>query len=110
MLPVVAERIVGLAPALNPDHPLPREQVFGNLKRLHYDLAGFPVPTLLTALKDIADPDRIFYGSDWPFTPTAPVEALARQIAETDSLDDAWRAKIYRDNPLRLFPRLSAKP
>jgi predicted TIM-barrel fold metal-dependent hydrolase len=107
MLPVVADRIVGLAPALMPGRSLPREKVFGNLKRLHYDLAGFPVPTLLEALKDIADPEHIFYGSDWPFTATPAVAALAAQIAETQSLDDAWREKIYRGNALKLFPRFA---
>ncbi len=105
MLPVVAERLAGLGPALAPGRAIQRKKLFETLRHFHYDLAGFPIPTLLQALNDIADPRRILYGSDWPFTPTPMVDGLATQIAETQILDDAWRQGIYRDNALKLFPR-----
>ena len=106
-LPVMADRIADLVPAFMTEQAVSKEHFFAALRRLHYDLAGFPVPRLLNALLDIADTDRILYGSDWPFTPTRPAAQRAEQIDETALLDDVTREKIYRTNALGLFPRLS---
>ena len=107
-LPVLAERIGAIAGALRPETGS-RDSVFEHLRRLHYDLAGFPVPTLLRALKDIAAPERVLYGSDWPFTPAPATRALADALDATDLIDPDWRRQIYRDNALRLFPGLAAR-
>ena len=106
-LPVMADRIIGLVPAFMPEQNVSKEQIFASLRRLHYDLAGFPLPRLLNALLDIADTDRILYGSDWPFTPVRIVTEIIEQIDNTELLDDPTREKIYRANALALFPRLS---
>ena len=107
-LPVLADRIVGLSPALGLSRPITEEYFFGKLRGLYYDLAGFPVPRLLAALQEVADPGRIMYGSDWPFTPEALVAKLAQELAETPLLDDAARRRLYRDNALALFPHFAA--
>ena len=58
------------------------------------------------ALLQIADSGRIFYDSDWPFTPLPIVTRLAGEIDGTALFDDATRTRILRDNALALFPRL----
>lgn len=104
-LPVIADRVVGLSPALQLSRPITEEDFFGKLRGFYYDTAGFPVPRLLGALLQVADPTRIVYGSDWPFTPDPLVVKLAGRLAETPLLDDAARRQIYRENALALFPR-----
>jgi predicted TIM-barrel fold metal-dependent hydrolase len=77
------------------------------LRRLYYDLAGTPVPTLLTALLNIADPQKIFYGSDWPFTPIGAAQNLAAKIDETPLIDSNMRQAILSGNAVRLFPQFT---
>ena len=105
-LPVVAARIADQAHNLSLEPPLTRHEVFGTLRKLHYDLAGSPLPTLARALFDIADPGRIHYGSDWPFTPDESVATLADEIDEAEMFDDDLRRRVLVDNTLDLFPRL----
>lgn len=51
------------------------------LRRLHFDLAGMPLPEMLPALRSVADPTHLHYGSDWPFTPLPVVEHWTRRLA-----------------------------
>ena len=105
-LPVVARRIADQAGNLSIDPPLTPDEVFGTLRKFHYDLAGSPIPTAARALLDIADPARIHYGSDWPFTPADNAAKLADQLDGADLFDDDLRRRILLDNSLDLFPRL----
>ncbi|MGO1075475.1 amidohydrolase family protein [Inquilinus sp. CA228] len=106
-VPVLADRVVGLAPALQLPNPVEPDHVFAVLRGLYYDLAGFPLPRLLPALLQIADPGRILYGSDWPFTPLPIVARLAQAQDTTTLLDDATRRRVLHGNALTLFPRFA---
>jgi predicted TIM-barrel fold metal-dependent hydrolase len=77
------------------------------MRKLHFDLAGAPVPRLLEALLQVADPERIHYGSDYPFTPADACARLLRQIEATPLLDDTMRNRILRENARALFPRIA---
>jgi predicted TIM-barrel fold metal-dependent hydrolase len=76
----------------------PGADVMRDLARLHYDLAGFPVPRQLDALLAITTLEHLHYGSDYPFTPEAVVGILATQ------LDDAIAPATLAENTRRLFP------
>jgi 6-methylsalicylate decarboxylase len=111
-LPVMADRVSRLAPLISPppaggpdgeDAP----DVLGGLARLHYDLAGVPLPRALPALLSLVPASQLVYGSDYPFTPAPTVGALAEAIATTDVLDTATRAAALRDNAASLLPRLA---
>lgn len=106
-LPVMADRLAGTAPMLGMENPVSAAEFFAHLNRLHYDLAGFPVPRLLKALLEVADPTRILYGSDYPFTPLPVVTDLAEKLTTTDVIDARLKQQFFRDNGLALFPRLS---
>jgi predicted TIM-barrel fold metal-dependent hydrolase len=93
-LPVLAGRVELLLPLLTPPGGATPPSVRKALRRLHFDLAGAPVPELLGALRQVADPDHLHYGSDFPFTPLAAAAALA------DVLDDA----VCSGNTEALFP------
>lgn len=102
----VARRIADQASNLDLDPPLTRDEVFGTLRALHYDLAGSPMPSLARVLLDIADPGRLHYGSDWPFTPHENVVKLADEIDAASLFDGETRRRVLVDNALELFPRL----
>lgn len=80
--------------------------VYGELKRLYYDVAGMCLPRQLKILLEIADPSHLFYGSDYPYTPEAGCIMLAEDLDKTEIFTDELRQDIYYNNALKLFPRL----
>lgn len=105
-LSVVADRIDRFHRLLHPPGD-PDVDVLTALGRLHYDLAGVPLPLSLAALQQLIGPDRIVYGSDYPFTPAGTVRELAEALATTPLLDDPARAAAMRSNAEKLFPRFT---
>jgi predicted TIM-barrel fold metal-dependent hydrolase len=79
------------------------------LKTLHFDLAGVPVEEQLAALLAVADPSRLHYGSDFPFTPWQGCQYLAQQLQASRHLDDTAIAAVFRDNADHLFPHIRAR-
>jgi hypothetical protein len=67
-----------------------------------FDLAGAPIPELLSALLQIADHNHLHYGSDYPFTPSDACVSLLYQI-EGPLTQPGFLKRIFRDNALNLF-------
>lgn len=107
-LPVLAGRIELLLPMLTKSASQKTPSVRSALRQLHFDLAGAPVPELLGALLQVADPDRIHYGSDWPFTPADICRELLNVLEGTELLNPNLQRNVMCGNALRLFPRFSA--
>lgn len=98
-VPVLAGRIVGLgamARGLDPS------ALVGLLRGLWYDLAGPVVPGALAAVETIADPGRLLFGSDYPFTPAAAVEQAVNGLATMLTADQLVQ---LADNAGRLLAR-----
>ena len=104
-IPVLADRVAGLSPALGLSQKLDVPRFYALLRGMYYDLAGFPLPRQLLPLLEIADPQRILYGSDWPYTPEPLVAALAAKLDASPLLTDRLRQDFMRNNALALFPR-----
>jgi 6-methylsalicylate decarboxylase len=102
--PVLADRIACFALAEPTDDPV---DVLHALRALYYDVAGFALPRALPALLRLTDPDRLLYGSDYPFTADWIAEGLARSLVDSDVLDAAARQRMLSGNAPVLFPRLS---
>ena len=104
-LPLVADRVSVFAPLLAVD---PAVDVLRDLGRLHFDLAGFPVPRQLDALLTLTTLEHLHYGSDYPFTPVFAAAMARERLAEAGdppgSLLDALRV-----NTERLFPALAGR-
>jgi predicted TIM-barrel fold metal-dependent hydrolase len=100
-LPVIADRVAAFSMVLTDVDP--GADVMRDLARLHYDLAGFPIPRQLDALLAITTLEHLHYGSDYPFTPEAIVGILASQ------LDDAIAPATLAEHTRRLFPSLAAR-
>jgi len=81
------------------------------LRNLYYDVAAITDPAPLKCLMEIADPARIVFGSDFPFsrhvTPSWDLEDTIRGFSAFDGWDAATRRAIEYDNALKLFPRLA---
>jgi 6-methylsalicylate decarboxylase len=105
-LPALADRVDRIYPWISPPGA-PDVDLVAALGRLHYDLAGTPLPRALPALLGLVDSRQLVYGSDYPFTPAARVHQLAEDIAGTDVLDDAAKAAALSGNARRLLPRLA---
>jgi predicted TIM-barrel fold metal-dependent hydrolase len=97
-LAMVADRVSAFSLLLGVDHAV---DVLRDLGRLHFDLAGFPLPRQLDALRTLTTPDHLHYGSDYPFTPEPVAARAAERLAEEGPRLDALRA-----NSERLFPDL----
>ncbi|WP_232668119.1 amidohydrolase family protein [Pseudonocardia sp. TRM90224] len=107
-LPVLANRIELLLPILaegGPGDGTAPPSMREALRALHFDLAGAPVHELLRSLLSVADPDRIHYGSDYPFTPPDACVRLAERLDSSDLLDADLRARIDSANAEALFAR-----
>ncbi len=102
-LAMVADRIAAFTFALADVDPA--TDVYADLARLHYDLAGFALPRQLDALLALTTAEHLHYGSDYPFTPEGVVELLARQLDDAGDPPGSLIAAAT-DNTRRLFPRL----
>ena len=105
-LPVLVDRIHSFATVFSSAGGQRPIDVLTALRGLYYDLAGTPLPRALPALLALVEPDRLLYGSDFPFTPGPLVEFLATMLSTTSVLDEEKRRAMQRGNALRLFPRL----
>ena len=80
--------------------------VFAEMKRFYYDLAGFCLPRILPALRTYIDIDKIVYGSDYPYMNAEVTSQLgAKLMAEGGFTDDEMKKVLY-GNAMKLFPRL----
>lgn len=104
-LPMVADRINVFRALL----PVEAEvDVFRDLGRLHFDLAGYPLPRQLDALLTLTTLEHLHYGSDYPFTPEFAALAGRTRLAEVGDPPGALFAAL-RANTERLFPALSVR-
>jgi predicted TIM-barrel fold metal-dependent hydrolase len=102
VLPVLASRVDLIAAVLARDGA-DMPSLRAALKVLHFDLAGAPVEEQLAALLSVADPSRLHYGSDFPFTPWQACQYLAQQLQTSQKLDDRTLDAIFTDNAVHLF-------
>ncbi len=108
-LPMVIYRIRNMAKKPEIAARLPKG-VDHYLKQLYFDLAQASVLLIQRALEDIADPNRILFGSDYPFSQVGEkvIDDVLGGIESFDGYNATRRAMILRDNALALFPRFSA--
>ena len=82
-----------------------KDFVLARLKRFYYDTALAAGPQTFGALREVADPSRVLFGSDWPY---CHVEMGEDMVASLDAtLSAAEKPAVARDNALKLFPRFA---
>ncbi len=102
-LPMIADRVTAFSLVLQDVDPA--ADVMGDLARLHYDLAGFPVPRQLDAILALTTLEHLHYGSDYPFTPEFVVELAAGRLDAADVSAESMVARLAA-NTVALFPSL----
>ncbi|MCP2256006.1 putative metal-dependent hydrolase, TIM-barrel fold [Prauserella aidingensis] len=104
----LADRVAALAGVFPLGGNAPGQiDVIGTFEKLYYETgAGNPFPRQFPGLLSLAKIDRLLYGSDWPFGPVPGIQATLDQLERTRLLNPNQRRALYRDNAVRLFPRL----
>jgi len=95
------------------DNPKARDKVPDGvatyLRRLWYDVAQSPSPLAMNALLELADPDRILFGTDYPSA--RPAEKVMRDtvaaVKSFDGIDETLRQKLMSGNARALLPRFA---
>ncbi|MGD9769543.1 MAG: amidohydrolase family protein [Pseudolabrys sp.] len=106
VMPYFAWRLA-VSPMIDKRLPqLSQEQVLEGLARFWYDNALAPGDVTFGALDHVAKPDRVLFGTDYPFA-NPRVIAEAVKTHEARDLSPAQRAAIDRGNALALFPRFA---
>jgi predicted TIM-barrel fold metal-dependent hydrolase len=76
--------------------------VLAELRKLYYDTASATAPGAMAALRAMAQPSHILFGTDYPFVKAAAEIDELQQIQLSDDERDA----IDRNNAIALLPRL----
>ena len=77
-------------------------------KQIWFDTAGFPFPGQIKGLMDAGvHSDRLFYGSDYPFTRAEGVGMLLENMDKgtKEILDDGQIKDVYHRNAERLLKK-----
>jgi predicted TIM-barrel fold metal-dependent hydrolase len=84
------------------------EQILAGIRKFWFDTALSPGRQTMGCLKEVADPSRILFGSDWPFAPSAVTAKSIATLNAPDLLTPQDLVSIERNNALALFPRFAA--
>jgi predicted TIM-barrel fold metal-dependent hydrolase len=107
LVPYFAWRL-SVSPMIDARLPqLSRDEVFAGLAHFWYDNALSPGEQTFGSLDHVARPERIVFGSDFPFA-NPRVIAEAVKTHESGFLPEARRTAIDRSNALVLFPKFAA--
>jgi predicted TIM-barrel fold metal-dependent hydrolase len=105
VLPYFAWRL-SVSPMIDPRLPqFSRTQILDGLKHYWFDNALSPGPQTMDSLVHVALPERIVFGTDWPF---ANGRVIAAAIdTHVGSIAEPQRSAIDHSNAQALFPRLA---
>ncbi|HEY0166765.1 MAG TPA: amidohydrolase family protein [Jatrophihabitans sp.] len=76
------------------------------LRQFYFDTGLCGSPAALPSLLAFADPQRLMYGSDWPYAPEFAIDYFDG-LFDAYPMDAESRVRIERANAEALFPRLA---
>jgi predicted TIM-barrel fold metal-dependent hydrolase len=108
VLPPLVQRFSAFATGImHSEIDLSRSAMKKTLERqFYFDLAGFPFPDQIHGLLRFVGPEKLLYGSDYPFTPRPVVARLAESMSiglEDVFPDELTRRGIYSGNARKLL-------
>lgn len=107
VLPILTARIDIALPLLTAKRAEPLPTLREAMRSFHFDLAGAPVPELLSGLLTLADERHLHYGSDYPFTPIPACKKLLVALEHTPLLNETLRSRMFGKNATQLFPQFA---
>lgn len=84
-----------------------------NMRNLYFDLAGCASPEIVKMLLSITTPDKLLYGSDYPYQPASVLQKALNNMRcwlASDPELAPYADDILRYNALRLFGRAESEP
>jgi len=103
LVPYFAWRL-SVSPMIDARLPqVPRAEVFARLRRFWYDIALSPSAETIACLGAVAAPDRIVFGSDWPFANTRVIAQALTTYETSVPITPQTRRAIDRGNALALL-------
>jgi predicted TIM-barrel fold metal-dependent hydrolase len=107
VVPYFAWRL-SVSPMIDPRLPqISPADAYARLKHFWYDNALAPTAETMACLKEVALPERIVFGSDWPFANAKVIAEAVKTYEAVTSLSPAQRNAIDRENALALFPQFA---
>ena len=82
--------------------------VLDDFRGFYFDTALSSSPAALPSLLAFARPERVLFGSDWPFAPDIAGQYFAAGL--DDGVDATALAAVNHTNAQALFPRLATGP
>ena len=79
------------------------------LRRFYFDTALSTSPISMAALRELVEPDRTLFGSDFPYAPAVATTLQVQTLKQSPVWDQPVRHGIDRVHALRLFPRFSGQ-
>jgi predicted TIM-barrel fold metal-dependent hydrolase len=104
-MPYLAGRTAVLSQR-NKNFQLSGDKLMPTMRRLYYDVTQSLSAPTFAALRALARPDHLLFGSDCPFAKEQQVRAVLGELDQL-ALPAAERARLERGNALKLFPRLT---
>ena len=108
-LPYLAYRLSVLPMLIKRIPQLSRDQVYAGLRHFWYDTALAAGHQTMATLATVAAPERILFGTDFPYTTVEVVADEVESLATQELASAEQRAAIDRGNALALFPRFRDK-
>jgi len=96
--------LADLSPAVKINAP---NGVLSYIRKFCFDTALSPSRYAMRPVLDLAGPDHVLFGTDFPYVHGDVLEFEIQQIDELDVFDDATRQAMLQTNAMRLFPRLT---
>ena len=102
----IADRVAEISSRLLPP-PASEVDFLGTLQSFYYDIAGFPFPRQILAVLGLVGPDKLLFGTDWPYTIEATVLSQVASYEQSQILDAEAHRLLDRDTAELLFPRFA---
>lgn len=105
---ILSDRMYGFAMQFRSllTYPVPMD-FKADMRRVYFDMAGFPINKQLHDLLLDVPADNLLYGSDAPYTPTIACIAQTGGLESTSILSDTEKTDMFTRNAVRLFPKLA---
>lgn len=103
-VPYAALRFCLLQPALQPEGPT-ADELLAQFKLFYWDTALSSGKYAFATFREFADPERILFGSDYPYASSAVSAEFTRILDEETGLTAEQATAINSGNAKKLFPR-----
>jgi len=104
----IADRVAEISSRLLPP-PASDVDFLGTVQSFYYDIAGFPFPRQILSVLGLVGPDKLLFGTDWPYTVEPTVLSQVTAYEQSEILDAEAHRLLDRNTAEVLFPQFAHK-